>query len=166
MSHNTYRPRVELYVRSLCPAGASQEQNHTVDQLQALADQDRLSDLSIYVWGDRIAPETARKTEEGQRLLDRIAAFKHWERETDASLDGFRWQHDVTNLATDESFSVIALPTMALSEFDNNTIQHVTPCTRDGQSLCVSDRVAKLTALPGAAESSGPNQMPTSQGSQ
>lgn len=144
MSDNTYRPTVELYLRALCPVGSSTEQSRVIDQLQGLRNRDRIADLSIDVWGDRLEPATARKTARGRRLLDRIDTFQHWGRRNDVSLDSFRWRQAVTNVATEESITVVSLPTMALAEFVDGELCHLTPCTRDGVTQCVSDRVEQL----------------------
>lgn len=143
MPSNTTPRRVELFVRSLSPADPSQQRG-VVDRLQALDAEGRLEDLSILVWGDRIAPDIARRTANGRQLLDRLRAFQHWERDADAQLPAFDWQHSVTNLATDRSCTVIALPTMALAEYVDGTLSHVAPCRRDGTCYSVADRVAAL----------------------
>lgn len=148
---STAKPvRVELFVRSLCPVDATQQQNHVIDQLQALEESDRIDDLSILIWGNRIAPSLAQRTADGRDLLDRLSAFEHWERDSDASLDAFDWQHAMTNMTSDESITVITLPTIALAEYVDGDLHHVAPCTRDGTVHRVSDRIRRLaeTAQP------------------
>ncbi|MDS0222201.1 hypothetical protein NDI54_12655 [Haloarcula sp. S1AR25-5A] len=148
---STAKPvRVELFVRSLCPVDATQRQNHLIDQLQALENADRIDDLSILIWGNRIAPSLARQTADGRNLLDRLAMFERWEGDSDASLDAFDWRHAMTNMASEESITVIALPTVALAEYVDGDLHHVAPCTRDGTVHRVSDRITRLaeTAQP------------------
>lgn len=146
MPPDTYHPRVELYVRSLSPTGVSQQQDHVIGQLQALENDGRIADLSIYVWGDRLAPDTAHLTEHGEFLLDRLTAFERWERESDASLDAFGWRDSSTTVATDRTIDVISLPLLGLAEFVDGELRHVAPCVRDGSVRRVRDRVAALSA--------------------
>ncbi|WP_336337918.1 HTH domain-containing protein [Haloarcula brevis] len=136
--------RVELFVRSLCPEGATRHQNYVLDRLQALEEAGAIEDLSVLIWGNRIEPDIARRTPEGRRLLARLSRFRKWARDADASLDAFDWGHPVTNVASDESLSVITLPTLALAEYVDDDLQHVAPCTRDGVAHRVTDRVDRL----------------------
>lgn len=136
--------RVELFVRSLCPENATRQQNYVIEQLQALEEAGHIEDLSILIWGNRIEPETARRTAEGRHLLTRLSTFKRWARDADASLDAFDWQHSMTNMATDESVSVVTLPTLVLAEYVGDDLQHVAPCRRDGAVHSVTDRVNRL----------------------
>ncbi|KAA9398717.1 hypothetical protein Har1130_10915 [Haloarcula sp. CBA1130] len=137
--------RVELFVRSLCPEDALQQQSYVLDRLQALEEAGRIEDLSIVIWGRRIEPRLAQRTAEGRHLLEQLSMFRQWERDTDASLDAFDWQHPVTNMVSDESVSVITLPTLALAEYVGDDLQHVAPCTRNGTVHRVTDRVSRLT---------------------
>ena len=136
--------RVELFVRSLCPDDATQQQNYVIDRLQALEEAGRIEDLSILIWGRRIEPRLAQRTAEGRYLLERLSMFEQWERDSDASLDAFDWQHPVTNMVSDESVNVITLPTLALAEYVDSDLQHVAPCMRDGTAHRVADRVSRL----------------------
>jgi hypothetical protein len=148
---STAKPvRVELFVRSLCPVDATQRQNHVIDQLQTLEEADRINDLSILIWGNRIAPSLAQRTANGRTLLDRLAMFERWERDSEVSLDAFDWRHAMTTMAADESITVIALPTIALAEYVDGDLRHVAPCTRDGTVHRVADRISRLaeTAQP------------------
>jgi len=67
--------RVELFVRSLCPEDATQQQNDVLDQLQALEEAGCIEDLSILIWGRRIEPRIAQRTAEGRHLLERLSMF-------------------------------------------------------------------------------------------
>jgi len=136
--------RVELFVRSLCPEDAAQQQNYVLDRLQALEDAGRIEDLSILIWGRRIEPRLAQRTAEGRHLLERLSTFEQWERDSDASLDAFDWDRPLTNMVSDESISVITLPTLALAEYVADDLTHVAPCTRDGTVHRVTDRVNRL----------------------
>jgi hypothetical protein len=136
--------RVELFVRSLCPEDATQQQNDVLDQLQALEEAGCIEDLSILIWGRRIEPRIAQRTAEGRHLLERLSMFEQWEREADASLDAFDWQHPVTNIVSDESVNVITLPTLALAEYVDGDLRHVAPCRRDGRVYRVTDRISRL----------------------
>ncbi|EMA29969.1 HTH domain-containing protein [Haloarcula japonica] len=136
--------RVELFVRSLCPEDATQQQHYVLDRLQALEDAGRIEELSILIWGRRIEPQLAQRTAKGRHLLERLSMFEQWERDSDASLDAFDWQHPVTNMVSDESVNVITLPTLALAEYADGALQHVAPCTRDGTVHRVADRVSHL----------------------
>jgi len=146
--------RVELFVRSLCPEDATHQQDYVIDRLQSLEETGRIADLSILIWGNRIEPKLAQRTAAGRRLLERLSMFERWERESDASLDAFDWQHPVTNMVSEESFSVITLPTLALAEYVDGELQHVAPCTRDGTVHRVIDRVSRL------AETAHPTEDP------
>jgi hypothetical protein len=54
-----------LFVRSLSPEGARTEQERVIDRLQALRDRGVLADVSLTIWGSRLRPTSARRTEAG-----------------------------------------------------------------------------------------------------
>lgn len=164
MTGCTYQPRVELYVRSLCPTGVYQRQEDVIERLNEMDEDDRIDGFSVSVWGERIVPETAGQTEMGATLLDRISRFKQWAQRNDVELPAFS-RRSVTNVATDDADAAITLPLTGLAEFIDGELVHVAPC-RDGATVrSVDDRVARITTPPeGAPVTDAPQDPATTVG--
>ena len=68
--------RVELFVRSLSPQSGRSPAVTQLEGLRALADEGAI-DLSVSVWGREVGlSTTAARTDAGQFVLDRVAAFR------------------------------------------------------------------------------------------
>lgn len=139
---------VELYVRSLTPDDGRGPQSAVIDTLSRLEDEGRIDELTVSVWGRIVGlSTTARRTDEGQAILDTIAAFRAWARATGRSLNPAFTTRETTARITGESHASILLPTMVLAEYHDGELHHVTPHQQNGAVTTVADRVNTLTTV-------------------
>lgn len=140
-------PQIELYVRSLLPAGAHERQEAVIEQLQRLDREDKIDDFSVIVWGKQVARDSAAAhTEEGQYILNRVAEFKQWALSNNVSLESFYQKKEVASEVTEESYTAMVLPVMGLAEYHDGELQHVAPCTDGDVVHTIMDRLERLEA--------------------
>lgn len=129
--------RMELYLRSFAPSGASDRQRAVMEDLYRLH-REGVAEADVTVWGGRISPRTAAVTEEGRNYLDAIEAFRRWEAESDASLNG-AFDERTSETLVEEPHPVVVPPTMCLAVYEDDDLWGVFPCTRDGEDRTVAD---------------------------
>jgi hypothetical protein len=137
--------RIELYVRSLLPAGAYARQEAVIEQLDRLAAEDAIDDYAVIVWGKQVARDSAAAhTEEGRYILNRVAEFKQWALSNNVSLDSFHQQGTVDKETSEESYEAITLPVMGLAEYEHGELVHVAPCTTGETVHTIQDRLDRF----------------------
>jgi len=137
----------ELYVRSLAPRGATDEQAAVLETLEALSDRDTLADYQVHVCGEQLpATHADAGTAFGQYLLNRIAVFSEWAERNGCSLGKLYERRSIDSAFTGTTHDVIRLPTMALAEYEGTDLRFVAPCTIDGETISVRDRIDELLA--------------------
>lgn len=143
------RRRLELYVRSLSAADAPADDQ--ARRVRALADEGRVADASVLVWGQEVGLSTAAlRTRLGKAILDRIGTFRAWAAERDASMGPFFTARTVTGTVTGESYSTLRLPVSCLAEYVGEELVHVAPHRDASRTVTVADRLRVLE--PPAAE--------------
>lgn len=124
---------VEVYVRSLSPEGASQQQA-LFDQLNSLSMTGIIDYWTVHVVGKEVCPDTARTTDPGQFICERIQEFKTWAERNDMSFGAFFERRRVTSHLTGEEYETMVIPSVTLAEFDDQgTLQFVAP-SFDGET--------------------------------
>lgn len=142
MVHTDSR-RVELFVRSLSPGERNPGTTH-LPRLRRLADEGHV-DLSVSVWGREVGlSTTASRTDTGQYVLDRVAAFREWADTRDVRVDPFFQTREVDAVLTGESYTALVLPTACLAEYRDRDLHHVAPYATDSAVHTVADRVSAL----------------------
>lgn len=127
---------VELYVRALAPRAGRERVDRVRAELVRLADEGAVTDYSVTIWGD------ALPVGGDHALVDRVATFRSWAAETDARLVGVEKKR--TGTLVDDLETVWTLPALALAEYDDGELVHVTPHERDGAVHTVDDRLGTL----------------------
>jgi len=156
MSHGQYRPAVDLYVRSMCPAGAHDRQERVIERIQSMNEAGDVEEVSIVVWGDRISTDTAAgHTDRGRDIPDRIAAFQRWALREGVSLPWVQPRR-VGRVATDAHREANSLPVMCLAEYVDGDLTHVTSHADGDTVRCVDDHLARLAGRSGVAEPASP----------
>jgi len=141
----TARPRVELYLRSLAPETARDEQDRVVERLRRLDERDCVRSVDINVTGTGVCESTAAaETDPGRFLLDRIDRFESWADAQDRTLCGFRRQCVDSSLVGD-TVTGITFPRIALAEFVDGDLQFVAP-SKGSAVTTVPDRLDELAA--------------------
>lgn len=125
---NSGERRVELYVRSLAPGGTHRQQDTVVRRLDDLLDDGAIDQYDVRVWGDRIrhASATAR-TVDGRHVQDRLARIERWAERDGYSLDGIYREVECECSITDESWTEVRFPEIALAEFVEDELVHLAP---------------------------------------
>lgn len=136
---------VELYVRSLAPRGVLDRQRAVVASIERLAAEGRVSGHTVRVCGREIpATGAGTTTDFGDFLLDRIAAFSSWADRNDYSLGRLFDERTLDSSLTDEHRETVAVPVMALAEYEGADLRFVAPCSADGTTITVRDRLEEL----------------------
>ena len=138
--------RVELFVRSLSPQSGRSPAVTQLEGLRALADEGAI-DLSVSVWGREVGlSTTAARTDAGQFVLDRVAAFREWADARGVCVESFFETREVESELTGESYTALLLPMVCLAEYRDEKLRHVAPYTTDSAVHTVADRVTALEA--------------------
>ncbi|MWG35772.1 HTH domain-containing protein [Halomarina oriensis] len=166
---NSGERRVELYVRSLAPGGTHRQQDTVVRRLDDLLDAGVIGAYDVRVWGDRIrhASATAR-TADGRHVQDRLARIERWAERDGYSLDGIYREVECECAITDESWTEVRFPEIALAEFVDDELVSLAP-SRDpdaGELVGVLDRLAELdgTTATGSEDDPGDDRRPVEAG--
>ena len=141
-------PRVELFVRSLSPDATRSPATEQLQRLRRL-DQQGVVDLTVSVWGREIGlSTTATRTDTGQYVLDRVAAFRDWADREGVSVEAFFETREVQSSFTGESYTALVLPTCCLAEYREEKLLHVAPYTTGDAVHSVADRLSRLEDRP------------------
>lgn len=136
---------LELAVRTLSPRGCQRRQNEVVRRLNALAERGVVDDVSVSVWGDRVATTTAdAETDHGREVLDAVASFREWADDHGLSVDPFFETRESHSEFTGESYAALELPAMVLAEYRDGELSWVSPCVDGEEAYTVGDRLATL----------------------
>lgn len=137
--------RVELFVRTLAPAGGRPTQEALIGRLQRLVADGTIDDLAVHVTGGRVSPGTAAaETEPGQLLLDRLAAFETWADRTGRSLEPFFQRTDDVETIDGTDCSGIRFPTVAIAAYRADELVAVAPAATGATVESVAERVDAL----------------------
>lgn len=139
MENHRHGLQLTLYVRSLCPRGAGEQQRAIIDRLQTLADAEAIEGYSVTVWGPQIPcdPQTAA----GRSLLDRIETFEAWSERAGTSLSSVFERRTTTSRITGETREAIVPPVFCLAESHDGDLRYVSPCVDAGAVRTVADRL-------------------------
>lgn len=138
--------RVEVFVRSLAPAGAVGRQNAIVERLLKLKRSGIVADVDVTVWGDGIAlggPNA--RIGASRRIVDTISEFRRWCDEHDASIDQFFERTTVDSSITGESYIRLVLPSICLAVYDDrDDLRSVFPSAAGDTTYSVEDGLRRL----------------------
>jgi hypothetical protein len=138
---------VELYVRSLAPRGIQSRQRAVIERLTQLTDTGVVEGHRVLVCGRQIpAKRRDLVTEFGQFLHERIAVFSEWAERNGWSLDHAFSRRTVDSAITGETTDVLALPAMALAEYEGDALRFVAPVTSADAQWTVQERLDALLA--------------------
>jgi hypothetical protein len=141
---------VELYVRSLSPAGAGEQQKRVIERLQTLEERGHISEFTVTVWGKRIDISDS-KTAQGKEIRRRLTEFEQWAHDAGVSLASFYRARTVESATIGDTITTITLPVMGLAEYVDDELTYVTPCT-DGDTVhSVEDHLAELATQRGTS---------------
>lgn len=136
------RTSVDLYVRSLCPAGGHSRQERILDRLERLDEANHIAGFTVTVWGERVPREG--RTPTGERVLERLDAFRAWSDRAGTSLTAFFETRETGSLVAAEPRPAIVLPMVCMVEYHGDDLQYVTPCVDSGRACTVLDRLDAL----------------------
>jgi DNA-binding Lrp family transcriptional regulator len=147
-------PALELYVRSLSADTVHGPRESVLERLSRLEREGVAAEYTVHVWGRRVSPETAARTEAGRFLLDRIERFRDRSRRNATSTRSFFEPHEVTSSITGESYTAVTVPSLALAEFRDGALRRVTPSADGGTVRTVEDHLDAIEAA-GATDRAG-----------
>lgn len=136
---------LELYVRSLSDSATKAPQEAVLERLSELEREGTVDGYTVHVWGRQICPDTpVADTDIGRFVLDRIGAFEDWARCSGLSIGSFFDTYEVRSSITDESYTAITVPSIALAEFHGDELRRVTPHSDGGAVHTVDDHLDAL----------------------
>lgn len=136
---------VELFVRSLSPAGTHPQQEWVLNRLRELHRDDHIASYTVTVWGTGISPESEiARTETGQAILDTVDEFTRWARRNDRSFPAAFGERERNSLVGDEQQTVIPFPAMCLAVREEDELRCVTPCVATTLDHSIHDCLAEL----------------------
>lgn len=142
-------PRVELWVRSLYPAGVERRQEAVLARLERLAARDRIASFELLLAGEKVGlGSAAARTAVGRRTLDRFEQFRGWADRTDRSLEPVFEVRTVDSAFTGERFRTVSFPSISVAEYVDGELRHVAPHTDGDTVVTVDDRLAQLAERP------------------
>lgn len=123
----------ELHVRSLSPSGTRAQQGTVIERLERLDNEDMIDEFTVHVWGKQLDLSTAAaRTDAGQFVSNRVAAFEDWARQNDLRINHFFERREIQSGILAEVHTVLTLPVMALAEVRDGEVQCMAPCV-DGE---------------------------------
>lgn len=137
----------DLYVRSLAPQGLQSTQDVVIRRLDELKSGGQIDDYNIVVWGNRLPPESSvGQTTTGLRFHDTVKQFRQWATATGISLESFFPTETIRSEFTDEEYTCIRFPILTLAEYEDGTLQFVSPCSDEDTCYTIQDRLNALAA--------------------
>lgn len=134
-------PRIELYLRSLAPTDARDQQEQVFDSLRRLDAADQIKGFEVVLCGDCVCPSSpTAETEVGERLLRRYRSFEEWADDRDRDLTGFD-QQNISSLLTGTTVTGIVFPRIALAEYRDGDLTYVAPSSNGVERTSVTDRL-------------------------
>jgi hypothetical protein len=128
-----------LFVRSLSPEGARAEQDRVVSRLRGLRDRDVLADVSLSVWGSRLHPASARRTQAGREIFDTIRQFETWADSQDPPRSLCFGSRTVRSPITGDPEAELVLPVMSLAIAGQERLRCVAPWREGSEVHTVTD---------------------------
>jgi hypothetical protein len=134
-------PRVELYVRSLEPSEARDEQERVIERLRELDDEGRIRAAETVLCGECVCPMSAGSDGDiGSHLLRRYEAFKDWATNHGRTLAGFEERH-TESVLTGTTLTELVFPRLTLAEYRDGRLSYVAPSTDGTETTTVADRL-------------------------
>lgn len=141
--------RLALYVRSLGAHGSSRVQEIVVERLERLQREGVIEGFETHVWGDQLALGGAlSRTDAGVALGATVDAVHEWAADAEVELVGFE-RRVLASAITDEHHEVVVLPALALVEYEDDVLTHVSPCRKPDGCRTVGDRLLELERASG-----------------
>ncbi len=142
---NQSETRLELYVRSLAPGVAREQQDRVIAQLKNLKDAAAIDDYTIEVWGKEVCATTeAARTDTGKQVLEKIAELEQWAAQNDRSLSSVFEVQEIDSTITGDQYTSIVLPLMVLAEYHDDDLVGVAPCAYEGAPVTIDEILATL----------------------
>lgn len=131
----------ELLVRSLTPAGSPDAVYTVRDRLKACG----YEDIPIHVLGNRVlVAEQSHAGELPPAINDLLTAIQNWEASTAYSLEPFFTPETIHAEVIGFTRERLVVPTVALLEWTDGTLEFVSPCRHDERRISVIDRIEVL----------------------
>jgi hypothetical protein len=146
-----------LFVRSLSPEGARVEQESVIDRLQALRDRGILADVSLTIWGSRLRPTSAHRTETGGEILDTIDRLEAWADRQEPPRSLCFDSRTVRSTITGEHETELVLPLICLAVSEGDHLRCVAPW-REGEVVHTVTDCLDAISDPTAIEAHPPTE--------
>ncbi len=136
---------IRLFVRADPELGCEAQKQSVIHRLAALEDEGQIGSYDVDVWAGEICPSgPLTETAYYQRIFDHISAFRTWASKAAVSLDFAFKRTTLTCEMTDETYSIVSLPSMCLAVYEGDDLCGVYPHCNNGELYTIADCLAEL----------------------
>lgn len=136
---------LELYVRSLSSSTIGVRLESIIDRLKGCVAEGAIDDYTVTVWGERVSTDRSIKnTAQGRFIHHRIAEFRQWANDYDATLEGGFETQTIHSSITGETHEFITLPSIALAARNDGDIEWVVPSADETGMTTAMDRLESI----------------------
>ncbi|WP_129112818.1 HTH domain-containing protein [Halegenticoccus tardaugens] len=139
------RPSVTLFVRTKPACGVEGYKRRVLERLTALRREGKLADYDVELWEKAIPCEgPIEECDALDSVHRRIERFERWAERHDASIDGAFRRREIHSAITDETYSVLSLPTLCLAAYEDDELRAVYPHVDGDETYSVLDFLEAL----------------------
>lgn len=96
MTEHTDRPELTVYLRASPPSVARERQREVVERAERLVETDRVEDVTVRRWDDRVVVSDGPDTVDGH-AIEAFESFKRYAEEVGRSVEPFFQEHERAN---------------------------------------------------------------------
>ena len=138
---------IKLFVRADPEVGTEDSKTTAIESLRDLERAGVIDRFERVAWGKLFRPSGPLSGSDYHEQVRRhLSDFEEWADRAGVSLDHAFPRREFGCTLTDESFAVVALPSLAAAEYEDGTLVGVYPHQRDGTVYTVSEFLADLGA--------------------
>lgn len=131
MTEHTGRPELTVYLRASTPSAARERQREVVERAERLAETDRIEDVTVRRWDDRVTVSNGPETP-AAHAVEAFESFKRYTEETGRSVEPFFQEHERTD------GRLIVFPVICIAVHVDDELRGVFPCADDDRSAIYS----------------------------
>jgi hypothetical protein len=131
MIEHTDRPELTVYLRASTPSVARERQQEVVERAERLAETDRIEDVTVRRWDDRVVVSNGPDTTDAH-ALEAFESFKRHTEESGRSVEPFFQEHERPD------GRLIVFPMICIAVHADDDLLEVFPCADDDRSAVYS----------------------------
>lgn len=139
---------VKLFMRANPEPGCETQKQAVLERLDALESTGKIDSYEIHVWTKAIRLSGPLEgTAYYQNVFDHFVAFQEWANKQGVMLNSAFKIESVECEITDETYTMLSLPSICLAVYEDDELCAVYPHATDGQSQTASSCLQQLETL-------------------